>query len=212
MRIFITATNTDIGKTYTTLKIMEALANKGYRIGVIKPIETGVENIALDGSKLLEAFYKYNPLSQNFTLNDIVPIQYKLPAAPYIASKNRSLNTELIEKKIQEIEEIADIVLIEGAGGLYVPIDHKTMMIDLIKDLKVDTTLLVTHCELGCINDTILSQKALEEYHLQYETIFNCKERINFNITSYPYIKEEMKNILFLNELDSIIQKIVKKQ
>jgi len=63
-------------------------------------------------------------------------------------------------------------------------------MIDLIKQLEVDSTLLVTHCELGCINDTMLSTKALETAQLEYEVIFNCKNGSeNFQTTSKPFLE-----------------------
>ena len=209
MRIFITATNTDIGKTYTTLKLIKALSEQNFKVGVIKPIETGVEQEPLDGKKLLDAMHKYNPDSIHLTMEDIVPIQYPLPAAPYIASNKKKLDLNLILKKIEKIEKCCDILLIEGAGGLYVPVDEKLMMIDLIEYFKVNSTLLVTHCKLGCINDTILSQNALKEKNLNFETIFNCFERESFDITSYPYIKDKMKSTYFLeSDLDKIITKI----
>ena len=54
MNIFISANNTNKGKTYSTILLLEHLAKKGYRVGAFKPIETGVEDIPLDGQKLLK--------------------------------------------------------------------------------------------------------------------------------------------------------------
>ena len=70
--LFITATGTNIGKTHTTLKLIEALTARGLSVGVFKPIETGVDKIPQDASSLLECVQKYNSDFKNLTPNDIV--------------------------------------------------------------------------------------------------------------------------------------------
>ena len=87
MNIFISANNTNQGKTYSTLLLMKEFAKKGYKVGAFKPIETGVDNIALDGEKLLKKSQELNPNFKNISLKDIVPIQMKLPAAPIVGGK-----------------------------------------------------------------------------------------------------------------------------
>jgi dethiobiotin synthetase len=187
-KIFITATNTDIGKTYTTLKLLEKFAKEGKKVCAIKPIETGVDKEPLDGVKLLKKTKELNPLTKDLTIKDIVPIVFKLPSAPFIASNQTTIDTKVIFEAIQKLQNLCDILLIEGAGGLYVPINKDYFMIDLIKDLEVDKTILVTHCSLGCINDTILSKKALDDAGLKNEVLFNCKDKKeNFKIVSKPF-------------------------
>ena len=86
-RIFITATNTNIGKTYTTKRLLKAFAARGLAVGVIKPIETGVsDGYAPDGEELLECAKALNPKLWSLEVEDIVPITYELPAAPFVAS------------------------------------------------------------------------------------------------------------------------------
>ncbi|MEJ2373297.1 MAG: dethiobiotin synthase, partial [Sulfurimonas sp.] len=155
-RIFITATNTDIGKTYTTKLLMQEFAKQGLRVGVIKPIETGVVNgVYPDGDALLELIKQVNPLAWSFEVEDIVPISFSLPAAPYIASNFGSIDYKKIQTAIEYQDSLCDVLLIEGAGGLFVPLDEHFMMIDLIKELKAEA-VLVTHCVLGCISDTLV--------------------------------------------------------
>ncbi|MEA3228224.1 MAG: dethiobiotin synthase [Campylobacterota bacterium] len=204
-RIFVTATNTDIGKTYTTKLLLKEFASRGLRVGVLKPIETGVVDNAPDGDMLLELIQSLNSEFKDLTRADIVPITYELPAAPYVSSKNRALDFKLIDKTIQKLEKLCDVLIIEGAGGLYVPIDDKTMMIDLIKYLKA-TTLLVTHCSLGCINDTLLSSKALDSYDIRHSIAFNCRENDDsFQTISEPYFLGSNKKVLKVaNEIDTI--------
>ena len=205
-RIFVTATNTDIGKTYTTKLILKELASRGVRVGVIKPIETGVLNgNYLDGKELLECVKELNSEFKDIALNDIVPISYELPSAPFVASNNTKFDFEKLDTAIKKLEKLCDILVIEGAGGLLVPIDDKVMMVDLVKHLKA-TALLVTHCSLGCINDTLLSKKLLDDSKIKNMTIFNCRiQDESFQTVSEPYFTHTNFNIL---KVDKDIDKI----
>ena len=186
-RIFITATNTDIGKTHVTTALLRYYADLGHKVGVIKPIETGVVDTPIDGSGLLELLKELNPQMQFITIDDVVPIQFRLPAAPYCANDAKPIDLTPIEVAIAKIEPLCDILLIEGAGGLYVPIDQEMMIIDLIERYKAKA-LLVSHCRLGCINDTILSIKALKEREYNFVWTLNCHaDDENFKTVSEPY-------------------------
>jgi len=205
-RIFVTATNTNIGKTYTTKLLLKEYASNGLRVGVIKPIETGVvDDIYPDGDQLLALVQELNPEMLDLTVSDIVPISYALPAAPYIASQGESLDFILLERAITKIEERCDVLIIEGAGGLYVPIDGSFMMVDLISFLNA-TTLLVTHCSLGCINDTLLSAQVLKNKNLNHTIAFNCREKdSDFTEISAPFFNRKAYDILKVDEnIDSI--------
>ena len=186
-RIFVTATNTNIGKTYTTKLLLKEFASRGLKVGVIKPIETGVVDYPLDGEELLECVKELNPKLWSLEVEDIVPITYELAASPFVASNNTALDLKKIISKVEELEASCDIIIIEGAGGLYVPIDENNMMIDLIAKLEA-VTLLVTHCSLGCINDTLLSKEVLEQRNIPHVTAFNCRDDdTSFSQISEPY-------------------------
>ncbi|MCJ7766503.1 MAG: dethiobiotin synthase [Thiovulaceae bacterium] len=189
-RIFITATNTDIGKTYVTMHLLEQYAAMGYRVGVIKPIETGVETLPLDGTKLLALVRSLNPAMSAIDMDDIVPIQFELAAAPYCANGAHRIDLAAVDRAIEKIEPLCDILIIEGAGGLYVPIDKETMMIDLIERYGAKA-LLVSHCRLGCINDTILSIKAMQAKVLDFIWTLNCHhDDQSFHQLSEPYFRD----------------------
>ncbi|MBU0721298.1 dethiobiotin synthase [bacterium] len=195
-RIFVTATNTDIGKTYTTKLLLKEFASRGLLVGVVKPIETGVGEYAHDGEELLECVKQLNHKLWSLDIEDIVPITYPLAAAPFVASHNTQLDLKKIQMKISEMEALCDVVIIEGAGGLYVPIDEDTMMIDLIPSLNA-VALLVTHCSLGCINDTLLSQKALQERNIPHAVAFNCRDNDeSFATVSEPYFLKTNQKVL----------------
>jgi dethiobiotin synthetase len=190
-RIFITATNTDIGKTYVTAHLLEQYASMGYSVGVIKPIETGVEEIPPDGTKLLALVRSLNPAMSAITVEEIVPLRFQLAAAPYCANGAQSVDLAPVDRAIGKIEALCDILIIEGAGGLYVPIDRETMMIDLIERFNAKA-LLVSHCRLGCINDTLLSLKAMQAKGLDFIWTLNCHaDDQNFHRVSEPYFRDK---------------------
>lgn len=205
-RIFVTGTNTDVGKTYTTKLLLREYASRGLLVGVIKPIETGVvDGFAPDGETLLECAKELNHRLWSLEVEDIVPITYELPASPFVASNNAPLDLKMLQKKIEEMENFCDVLIIEGAGGLYVPIDENYMMIDLIAYFKA-TALLVTHCSLGCINDTLLSKKALEDKKILHVIAFNCKDNSeSFSKISEPYFLKTGNAVLKVSEdIDTI--------
>ena len=189
-KIFITATNTDIGKTYTTKLLLKEFASRGIRVGVIKPMETGViDGYAPDGEELLACMKEMNDETKNLSIKDVVPITYKLPSAPFIASNNKKVDLDKIKKTIKNMERYCDILLIEGVGGLFVPLDGDYMVVDLIEYLDA-STLLVTHCSLGCINDTLLSKKVLQDRDISHIIAFNCREDDeSFKNISEPYFE-----------------------
>lgn len=209
-RIFVTATNTNIGKTHTSKLLIDAFTRLGLRVGVYKPIETGVTSIPPDGNTLFQTALSLNPLLASLTLADIVTLQYPLPAAPFVANGGKAIDLSLFDKALAKIEALCDVVIIEGAGGLMVPIDEETMMIDLPRYFNA-VTLLVTHCNLGCINDTLLSIKVLEEAKVSFVLAFNCRdEETSFETTSFPYFNYRYKNIYRINrDIDTIAQALL---
>jgi dethiobiotin synthetase len=187
-RIFVTATNTDIGKTHTTMQLLRHYAEAGYRVGAYKPIETGVTTLPPDGTALLRLVQELNPAFSDMTVNDIVPVQLELPAAPYVANRAAPVDLGILDDALAAIEKRCDIVIIEGAGGLLVPIDRHLDILGLIRHFRA-RALLVTHCRLGCINDTLLNLMALEQAAVPYEWALNCRaDDASFDTVSAPYL------------------------
>jgi len=205
-RIFVTATNTDIGKTYTTVKLIEEYASRGLRVGAIKPVETGVVNgIYPDGNLLLETLRRVNPAFKELSVEDIVPLSYELPAAPYIASRGAAFDFERVNAAIEKLEALCDVLIFEGAGGLYVPVDGTFMIVDLISFFQA-TPLLVTHCSLGCINDTLLSLQTLKNKGFHPVFAFNCRgDDASFATISEPFFLHNKYDVLKVNkDIDTI--------
>jgi dethiobiotin synthetase len=198
---FITATNTDIGKTKAAEIFLNKYSNEGKKVGYYKPCETGVDDYPLDGSAMLKLTQELNP---NFkvNINDIVPYQFKLPAAPYVANvDNIDIDINFLIKKAKYLLDFCDLLIIEGAGGLMVPIKENYFMIDLIKDFQDNfencKTKLITPSKLGCINDTLLSINALKNKNINFNWYINLyEEKEDFRKTTLPFYKKYFKDNL----------------
>jgi len=207
--LFVTATNTDVGKTYTTLKIIELLGKQGISVGICKPIETGVIEEPLDATLLLKQVQKYNKNFKNLKPKDITAYTFTLPSAPFCADVNKTIKIEPIKKKINELAKLCDVLIIEGAGGLFVPITATYKMIDLISELEC-STLLVTPSKLGCINDTLLSIEALKNRDIAFEWAVNLfEDRDDFREVTQPFYDEVFPNWWSVQEkLESFVKKL----
>ena len=188
--LFITATGTNVGKTHTTLKLIEALASQGHKVGVFKPIETGVSTVAPDASLLLKACQKVNEQFKGLNTDDITAYTFPLPAAPFCADTDQIIDIQKIIEKHESLQKRCDILLVEGAGGLMVPISKEYMMINLIKELGAKT-LLVTPSRLGCINDTVLSILALKTFDIDFDWCVNhYEDKESFAEVTQPYYEQ----------------------
>jgi len=203
--VFITATNTDVGKSYAAEVFLNKYAKEGKKVGYFKPIETGVETTPLDGSHLLDITKKLNN-DFKFSVHDIVPYQFKLPASPFVAKGNTVIDSELILTQAKKLLNYCDVLVVEGAGGLMVPIEKDFFMIDLIKlfQEKLNSkTVLISPSNLGSINDTLLSQKALVSQNIDYDWYINLhkdkdKDKDSFETITLPFYKEYFNEIFYL--------------
>lgn len=201
MQLFITATNTDVGKTYACEKLLRYYSKKGLKVGYFKPCETGVIKEPLDGTKMLTLVKELNP-SFKVSINDVVPYQFKLPAAPYIAKKDKNISFNLIKEKIEYLKNFCDVLIIEGAGGLMVPIKKDFYIIDLIEKLKAKA-ILISPSKLGCINDTLLSMHALKTRNIDFDWYINLfQDKDSFDEVSRPFLEDKFGKLNFLEDLN----------
>ena len=183
MTFFIAATNTDVGKTFTTLGLMEAFHAMGYRVGAFKPIETGVETRPLDGTALYEKAISLNSGFGNLTLEDVVPVRYTLPAAPFIA-KTGVIPWEHIHERFEVVKNACDVLFIEGAGGV---LTDTHMIIDYATLFDAHT-LLVAPDGLGSISETLSALELLAHRKLPHHWAVNRQHPDNgFERITAPY-------------------------
>jgi dethiobiotin synthetase len=158
--IFITGTDTDVGKTVITGCLAAALLRKGKKVFVYKPIQCGDLLSGEIKSKDLSLIQELSGLSSDTLKSDY---NFSLAASPHLAAEKEKeiIDVELIKKSLDSFLESYDYVLVEGAGGLIVPISRGYTVLDLIKELNTEV-LLVSRAGLGTINHTSLTLNSLK--------------------------------------------------
>jgi len=151
--IFVTGTDTGVGKTVAACALIAAFRERGLKVGAMKPIETGVgRDGPLDAIALRAAAGGRDPL-------DVVcPQQFALPAAPNVAARaeDREVDFASIDAAFERVKSGCDRVIVEGAGGLLVPIGPGDTMAELARRLELPL-LVVARASLGTINHTCLT-------------------------------------------------------
>ncbi len=163
--IFITGTDTGVGKTLVTAALARHFSLQGLKVGVMKPIETGVNDPANLGPDA--ALLRWAAESSDDE-NLISPYRFQQPVAPCQAATfaKRLIDTAEIVKAYQSLRQGKDIVLVEGAGGLMVPIRGGFIMADLARQLGLPL-LIITHPRLGTLNHTLLTTFAARAMELE---------------------------------------------
>jgi dethiobiotin synthetase len=150
--LFITGTDTGVGKTLVAVGLVASLKESGIDVGVMKPIETGFRLSSSDSAFLKKA------AGVSDSLESISPYRLKHPLSPFAAAhiEKVSIRFERIKGAYQRLSKEHQAVLVEGAGGLLVPITRKTTMADLAIQLKLPV-LIVSRTSLGTLNHTLLT-------------------------------------------------------
>jgi dethiobiotin synthetase len=162
--LFITGTDTGVGKTHMTAILAVTLRHRGLRVGVMKPVETGcpVENGQLQ--PLDSLFLRY--ISACTASQEVVtPYTFAEPLAPALAAQHvgQSIDLDHIVQCYQRLANEHDIVLVEGAGGLLVPLTRDTHFLDLAARLELPI-LVVARNMLGTINHTALTVTVAKQH------------------------------------------------
>ncbi|MFA5626500.1 MAG: dethiobiotin synthase [Thiohalomonadaceae bacterium] len=159
--IFITGTDTNVGKTWASLGLMAALQAQGLSVLGMKPIASGCQ-ASIDGLHNNDALLLQQQGSQSIDYHIINPYAYAPAIAPHLAAEQRGERIKLshIQHHYQTLAELADVVVVEGAGGWLVPINDQETMADIARQLELEV-ILVVGLRLGCINHALLSAEAI---------------------------------------------------
>lgn len=156
--LFVTGTDTGVGKTLIACALLRELAARGIRVGAMKPVETGVgPEGPLDARALRVAAGGCDPLDL------VCPERFALPAAPSAAARaeDREVRLEAILEAFGQLRARHRLVVVEGAGGLLVPLREQITMADLASMLALPL-LVVARAALGTINHTRLTLEVAE--------------------------------------------------
>lgn len=195
--IFITGTDTGVGKTIISAGLSLVLKSRGIRVGVMKPVATGCsgENgklISTDAVYLFEAAEnEYAPLTS--------PVRFRNPVAPSIASiyEQKEVNLNTIRRAYSELQKHYDYIIVEGIGGILVPIKKNYLVANMIREMGLPL-VIVSHISLGAINHTLLTvDAALMRGFLIKGIIFNRSPLVNYSLA-------EMTNPRVIHELTGL--------
>ncbi len=197
---FITGTDTGVGKTEVAASLARFYSKKGYKVGVMKPIASGVKKEPEDAAILKKAANSCDDL------RDINPIQLKLPLAPMVAMRleKKTIDPNKIWSAFNKLKKENDLLIVEGIGGVMVPlckIGKKVFyVIDLIKKMKLPV-IIVARPNLGTINHTLMTVNALKSKNIKVAgIIINYAKPVkkDISIKTNPKIIQELSGVKIL--------------
>jgi len=214
--LFITGTDTGVGKTLVTAGLAASLRSYGIDVGVMKPIETGYSPRSSDSAYLMNVAGVEDPIEC------VSPYRFKFPLSPFAAARMEKapIHVMKIERAFHRLLKRHRGVLVEGAGGLLVPITRVSSMVDLA--LRLDLPLLiVSRTNLGTLNHTLLTVevargRGIEVAGVIFNTLVKRKglaERTNAEVIK-PFLSVpilgEIPYAPFLKEKGPVAEKIRK--
>ena len=197
--IFITGTDTDIGKTFVSVGLCLALENKGLKVGYFKPFQSGAKNgVAPD----VEELKKYSN-----SINTLYSYLFEGEVSPYLASKlnNVRVDIEKVKQDLANFKKENDFVVIEGAGGLYCPSYSDKLFADVISELNQEI-IIVTTPNLGRINHTLMTIECAKQKGIKIKGLIINAMPKEKTLSQANFI-EELKTFCDV-EILSVIPKI----
>lgn len=201
--IFITATGTDIGKTYVSALIVKKMRESGFNCGYFKPVLSGV--VEKDGILIQsDCNYVVNTAKLPTTANDCVAYWWEEAVSPHLAAQRfgQSIDINRILNKYKEKQNEYDYLLIEGAGGITCPLrlnnGEKYLLKDLIKDLNTEI-IIIADGGLGTINSILLTVEYAKANNIPVKGIILN----NFEPNNFMH-QDNLKQVEYLTGLNVI--------
>jgi dethiobiotin synthetase len=202
--IFITGTDTGVGKTVVTGLLGRFLLEKGINVITQKWVQTGCIGFSEDVAQHMKLMGRAAKDIEMY-FREVSPYVLKFPSSPHLAAKLEKIHidSEKIEDSFFKLQKDFDTVLVEGAGGPMGPLDEETMIIDVVGKIKIPV-LVVAENRLGAINQTVLTIEALRKRNIEIiGIIFNqLSKKENELITrDNPKIIEKLTGVKVLGKL-----------
>ena len=172
--IFITATGTDIGKTYVSALIVKSMLKAGFNCGYYKPALSGAQT-SKDGTLIPgDCAYVFKTAGLNLQPENYVSYIFKPAVSPHLAAQieNKPIKLEKIKQDFERIKKEFDYLLVEGAGGIVCPFNTEAgiLLPDVIKSLNLDT-IVVADAGLGTINSVVLTAEYAKHHGINIKGI-----------------------------------------
>lgn len=201
--IFVTGTDTGAGKTLITGLLADYLIGKGRSVVTQKWIATGSADDIRVHSKIMG-------LTSTENRDLIVPYSFKFAASPHLAAslERKPINEKKIKKAFLELWRRYDFVIVEGTGGVLVPVSRKSLLIDIVEALRLPV-ILVVHNRLGAINHTLMSIEALQKRGIPIIGVVfnNLSKTKKVILDDNQRIIEEISDVTVLGELPRLNNK-----
>ena len=198
--LFITGTDTDVGKTYITAGLAITLRKMSIDVGVMKPFAAGVAQKKGFKSEDVEILSNAAQINDSETL--VNPQFFPISASPYTAWKKLKIKPKipLILSSFKKLSKKHDMMLVEGMGGTLTPILKNYYITNLIKDMKIPT-VIVTRSKVGTVNHTLMTVMMCQKYKIPIKGII-----INNFDKGYPInqLKKDLENLTGIKVLGSI--------
>jgi dethiobiotin synthetase len=164
---FVCGTDTGVGKTIVTGLLARTFLDRGYSVITQKWVQTGSKGFPQDISTHLKLMRKKKSYV-NGLLDLVCPYVFKYPASPHLSAKLEAKKVEVrkIKTAYKKLCGMFDVVIVEGVGGALVPLNEKTLLLDIVKELKMPVILVVGN-KLGAINHTLLTVEAVRSRGLK---------------------------------------------
>ena len=166
--VFITGTDTEVGKTVVATAMVRSLVEAGHRIAVMKPIAAGADETP-NGPQNADAIALMAAANVPAPYDTVNPYCLKLPASPHLAAEAEGISIKLapIVRNFGQLTRESDLVVVEAAGGWYAPINSTETMADIAVALDLPVVLVVG-LRLGCLNHALLTAQAIEARGLTF--------------------------------------------
>jgi phosphoribosylformylglycinamidine synthase len=195
--LFVTGTDTGVGKTHTVIQLLRLLRAEGVNCAGMKPICCGDRR---DAEVLLAAS------SEELSIDEINPVWLKTPLAPLAAAQieQATIDTNLILVALDRLRRRVDQVVVEGVGGWLVPIRPDYFISNLAVDMKLPV-LVIAQNRLGCLNHAALTVRSVADYGLRCVGVVmnNSLQKNDIAIQTNPEILRQMLTVPVLPELAS---------
>jgi dethiobiotin synthetase len=198
--IFITGTDTGVGKTIVAAGLATAIREKGVDVGVMKPVETGC---ALSGSELIpqDALFLKHMAHSSDDLNMINPYRFERPLAPWVAAKleGKEISLQKLMESFEELKKRHQFLIVEGVGGLLVPLTAHHLIADLIQLFHLPL-IVVARSSLGTINHTLLTIRQAQTFGLEILGVIinNLTSKVGLAEETSPKVLESLMKVPLL--------------
>ena len=198
--LFITGTDTDVGKTYVTAGLAASFYEMGVDIGVMKPFAAGTAQ--KNGFKSEDVKILSDAAHVSDPENLINPQFFPIPASPYTAWKKLKIKPKVatVLSSFKKLSKLHDTILVEGMGGVMTPILKDYFITNLIKEMKIPT-IIVTRTKVGTVNHTLMTVMMCQKYKIPIKGII-----INNFDNGYPInqLTKDLENLTGVKVLGSV--------